>query len=128
MKVLDTTFLIDFMRGSEKTLKIAKSKEILLTTQINMYEVIRGLFLQNISSSKIMEVLEFFENIRVLPLDDAAIIKSAEISAELIKKGKIISDCDCMTAGISQSKGINTIVTNNIKHFQRIKGIKTEKY
>lgn len=69
-----------------------------------------------------------FENIRVLSLDDNSIIKSAEISAELIKKGTIISDRDCLTAGIALSKGINTIVTRNIGHFKRIKGIKVETY
>jgi len=128
MKVLDTTFLIDLLRGDKNTLKIVNGKEILLTTQINMYEVIRELFLQSISSSKRLQALELFENIRVLPLDNSAVIKSAEISAELIKKGQLISDCDCLTAGMAQSKGINRIVTKNIKHFRRIKGIKTENY
>ena len=93
-----------------------------------MYEVIRGLFLKTVSSSKFLEIMEMFENIKILPLDDNSIIKSAEISAELIKKGIIISDCDCLTAGIALSKGVNKIVTRNLKHFDRIRGIKTENY
>jgi len=128
MKVLDTTFLIDLLRGDKNTLKIANSKDILLTTQINMYDVVRGLFLQSVSPSKMMRALELFENIRVLPLDDSAVIKSAEISARLAKKGQIISDCDCLTAGIALSNGVRKIVTRNIKHFRRIKDVDVEKY
>ena len=69
-----------------------------------------------------------FENIKVLCLDDNSVVKSAEISSELIKKGVVISDCDCLTAGIALSKGINIIVTRNLGHFKRINGIKAEGY
>ncbi len=128
MKVLDTTFLIDLLRGKKETLKILNLKEALLTTQINMYEIIRGLFLRGVSSSKMMEIIEMFESIKVLPLDDNAILKSAEISASLIRNGLVISDCDCLMAGIALSKGTDTIVTKNIKHLKRIKGLKIECY
>jgi len=128
VKVLDSTFLIDLLRGKKEVLKIVDSKEPLLTTQINMYEVIRGFFLRRVPPSKFIEINELFENIRVLPLDDSAIIKSAQISSDLIKKGFTISDCDCMTAGIALSKGIHKIVTRNVKHFKRIKDIKVELY
>ena len=128
MKVLDTAFLIDILRGKEETSKILKSQEHLLTTQINMYEVIRGLFLRNLSQEKYIEIKELFENIRLLSLDDNSIIKSAEISSELLKQGQVIGDCDCLTAGIALSNGITTIVTRDAEHFKRIKGIKVETY
>ncbi|MBI2107750.1 type II toxin-antitoxin system VapC family toxin [Candidatus Woesearchaeota archaeon] len=128
MKVVDSTFLIDLLRGRKEVLKVIDSKEPLLTTQINMYEVIRGLFLKDTPSSKLIQAIEMLENIKILPLDDNSIIKSAEISSDLIKKGSIISDCDCLTAGIALSKGVNRIITRNAKHFERIKGIKVENY
>ncbi|MBI2564561.1 type II toxin-antitoxin system VapC family toxin [Candidatus Woesearchaeota archaeon] len=128
MKVLDTTFLIDVLRGEKETLKILNSKDLLLTTQINMYEVIRGLFIRKISDERFREVIHTFDDMRLLSLDNRAIIKSADISAQLVKKGAIISDCDCMTAGITLSNNINTIVTRNIEHFKRINGIQVETY
>ena len=128
MKILDTTFLIDLLRGKEDALKIINDKERLFTTQINMYEVIRGLMLKKISSSKMSEINEMFESIKVLSLDDSAIVKAAGISSDLIKKGIVISDCDCLTAGIALSKSINKIVTKNSKHFSRIKGIEVLSY
>lgn len=128
MKVVDSTFLIDLLRGRKEVIKVIDGKEPLLTTQINMYEVIRGLFLKDTPSSKLIQAIEMLENIKILPLDDNSIIKSAEISSDLIKKGSIISDCDCLTAGIALSKGVNRIITRNAKHFERIKGIKVENY
>ena len=128
MKVLDSTFLIDLLRGDKGALKIADSKELLFTTQINKYEIIRGLYLREMSQSKQIQVMDIFNTVKVLELDDHATIISAKISSELIKKGETISDCDCLTAGIAISNNINTIVTKNIKHFKKIKELKIESY
>src|SRR3989338_2153114 len=125
MKVLDTTFLIDLLNGKPKTKKIIEEDE-LFTTQINMFEVIRGLFWWNIPPSRMANVMHLFGDISVMPLDNPSIIKSAEISYELIKAGKKISDNDCMIAGIALSNGISTIVSDNVAHFSRIKGLKVE--
>ena len=128
MKVLDTTFLIDLLRGQKDTAKIMDSNEPLLTTQINMYEVIRGMFIRNVSEEKYLQISEFFDQIRLLSLDDNSIIKSAEISSGLLKNGQFIGDADCLTAGIALSNGVTTVVTRNVEHFKRIKGIKVESY
>ncbi len=128
MKLLDATFLIDLLNRKPETLKILETQQQLLTTQINMFETIRGLFLKNVSQNKFHQAKETFEHIKVLPLDDRGILKAAEISANLIKKGQMIDDADCLTAGIALAHGIKTIVTKNDKHFQRIKELKVEKY
>ena len=73
------------LRGKPETRKVLSSDDCFLTTQINMYEVIRGLFFTGISSSRFIEIKELFENIHVLQLDDNATIRSADISAELMK-------------------------------------------
>lgn len=128
MKVLDSTYLIDLLRGEKATLPILNSKELLFTTQINMYEVIRGLFLRKIDSHKFLDASDLFEHIRVLPLNDSSIIRSADIFSALSRSGTIISDADCLTAGIALSYGITTLVTRNKKHFERISGIQVEAY
>lgn len=52
------------------------SKQKLLTAQISMYEVLREL-LRDIPRSKVIRARELFDNIRVLPLDDGAVLRSA---------------------------------------------------
>lgn len=128
MKVLDTTFLVDLLRGDPKTKIVLSKNEVFLTTQINMYEVLTGLFFKKLSSSKILQAQELFENIRVLPLDDAAVIKSAEICANLLQRGEIIDDCDCLVSGIMLSKNVNHIITKNVGHFRRVRGLVVETY
>ena len=128
MKLLDTTFLIDVLKGRPETTTILHGNDLLLTTQINMYEVITGLFFKNSSPAKILQARELFEDIRVLSLDEWGVVKAAEICAELMKKGEIIEDCDCLIAGIALSNGVSTIVTRNVKHFERIAGVKVENY
>lgn len=128
MKVLDTTFLVDVIRGKKETEAILNSNAPLLTTQINMYEVLEGFFLKKISQAKYLEIMQLFDNIRVLPLDDNAIIEAAKISSCLIKEGNTIADCDCLIAGIALSKGITIIVTKNVKDFEKIKGLEVETY
>lgn len=126
MKVLDSTVLIDLMKGQEGALEVISEQKEHWTTQINMYEVIKGVFVRkNAYSSK---VIELFENIRVLPLDDKSIIRSAEIMCDLMKRGQRVPDMDCIIAGIALSNKIYTIVTNNKDHFSRIKGLKVETY
>lgn len=128
MKVVDSTFLVDLLRGKEDVSEILDGRELIVTTQINIYEILKGFFLKRISRSKFAQVRALFEDIRVLPLDDYGIIRAAEISSSLQEYGNYVPDCDCLTAGIALSKGINTIVTRNGEHFKRMKGIRVEAY
>ncbi|MBI3031912.1 type II toxin-antitoxin system VapC family toxin [Candidatus Woesearchaeota archaeon] len=128
MALLDTTYLIDLLRGKKETENIKGKYPELFTTQINMYEVISGLFLKNVTSRDLPRALEFFNQINVLPLNDNALIKSAEIYAYLVKKGEPIDDCDCLIGGIALAHGVTTVVTKNVKHFERINGLKIETY
>jgi tRNA(fMet)-specific endonuclease VapC len=128
MKVLDSTFLIDLLRGKKEALKYVEKEEMLLTTQINVYEILKGLHSQDVSEEKYLRVKEMFENIRVLQFDDNASLRAAEISSNLMKKGITVSDCDCMIAGIALSKGAKIIVTRNVNDFSKIKEIKVETY
>ena len=128
MKVLDTTFLVDVLRGNSKTSKILENKDLLLTTQINIYELIRGLFLRQVAPEKMKEVMVVLGDLRVLPLNDDALISSADISAELMRTGKLLPDADCLIAGTTKAHGIKTIISNNRKHFERIEGLTVENY
>ena len=53
--------------------------------------------------------------------------KSAEIEVELIKSGKLVDIEDIMIAGTALIKN-EKILTRNIKHFNKIKGLDLEEY
>tara|TARA_Y100000310_G_scaffold344515_1_gene457685 strand:+ start:4079 stop:4465 length:387 start_codon:yes stop_codon:yes gene_type:complete len=128
MKLLDSTFIIDLIRGDSSTQKILKNNKNLVTTHINVFEIIRGFMLQNYAPEKLLIVSKTLEEVGVLPITDEAMIKAADISSSLIKQGQEISDNDCLVAGISLSHGIKTIITRNTSHFKRIKDISVESY
>ena len=48
MKVLDTTFIVDLLRNKEGVDKVLKKEDVLVPTQINMFEIVRGLFLRKV--------------------------------------------------------------------------------
>ncbi len=132
MRLLDTTFLIDFLNNDLGAINKAKDieNEKIFTTEINIFEVLFGIYKRkDIDLNKEILIFNDFINIlNVLPLAGESTFKSAKMAVELEKKGSKIQTTDCLTAGIALANGINTIVTRNKQHFERIKGIKVEGY
>ena len=66
-------------------------------------------------------------DIEILPFDTGAAEGYGEIRAELERKGIPIGPLDMMIAGHAKSLGY-TVVTNNIKEFERIDGLRLENW
>ena len=66
-------------------------------------------------------------DIEILPFDIGAAEGYGEIRAELERKGTPIGPLDMMIAGHARSLGY-TVVTNNIKEFERIDGLRLENW
>lgn len=130
MKGLDTTFLIDLLRKDpQATLKALElDKEALIyTTEANVYELISGVKTAN-RDRALQNIGNLLGRIIVLPLDRKASIKAGFIASELSEQGKMIDDIDCLIAGILITNGCETIITRNVKHFERIKDLAIEAY
>ena len=133
MILLDTSFLIDLLRQRKNAINKAVelvNRDKLATTYVNIYELLIGVYSKK--DANYGEMLKTIENltekIDILALDKDSTIKSAKIGGELMLKGQIIGDTDNMIAGIMLANGINTIITRDKEHFERIKGIKVESY
>ena len=128
MDGVDSTFLIDVLKGNKDTIPIISRHDEIVTTQINLYEILKGIMLQKDAKLGIIQAKKIMNDMQVLPLDDAAIVQSADIYADLVKRGERISDNDCLIAGTLLSHGVKTIITRNGDHFKRIKGLKVISY
>ena len=131
MKGLDSTFLIDILRKDSKALEKALEIEdnpFIFTTEANVFEIITGIKKDVDENRAISDLETLLNKINVLPLDHKGAIKAGLISRKLRSKGNIIDDIDCLTAGILLTNGCNTIVTRNVKHFDRIDELKVESY
>ena len=130
MICLDTDVIIDYLKGKQDAVDVIKeyAGEV-ITTELNVFEVFHGIYLRNYSIEKEKEIADsFFNSLDVLPFDEGCGELGAKITAELVKKGKLIEQNDCLIAAIILKSRFDKIITKNNKHFSRIRGLKVIGY
>lgn len=127
---LDSTAIIDLFRGDKFISNLVGSlDEEVAVTQINYLEVMFGIDFDNTKHKTEEQYYDkLFNNFINFDLDALSSKKAAEIFNELKKKGEIIEPFDCAIAGILLQNGVRKIITRNVKHFSRIKGIEVISY
>lgn len=79
-------------------------------------------------STKLHELIDaFISNLAVLPFDETCAGHFGALGAELSSRGTPIGDFDVLIAAHAITAEA-TLVTNNVKHFQRIRGLKLENW
>ncbi len=69
----------------------------------------------------------FVEAVAVVPFDQPAADRFAVVAASLARRGEPIGTFDTLMAAHALSLGV-MFVTNNVKHFGRVAGLKTENW
>lgn len=125
--VVDSDVLIYFLKGDKKAInKLSKIYPIeLYTSRINYTELIYGAYNSTKVDKNLDVILPFLENFQILEFCKTSSIVFAKTKAKLKKSGNIIADMDLMIASIAMANGA-TLITNNLKHFERIEGLKVE--
>ena len=121
MVCLDSDILINFFRKDKETvekIELLKDKEVLFTTSINSFEILRGFS----KIDKTDAVNKFLLTLKILDFDFDASQKAAELSEILRKQGNPLDPMDLMIASISIMNN-QPLLTRNIKHFNRIPGL-----
>ena len=129
MKCLDTTFLIDIVESPGEVRDISERLEdrgeVLSTTVFNAYEALLGVHSvrDRTHREKLLDLYaRAFARLVILPmsLEDAA--KAAELGGEIRRSGHDVG-ADSLTAAIAMRSGSDGIVTRNVAHFERLKGL-----
>ncbi|MSR86423.1 type II toxin-antitoxin system VapC family toxin [Candidatus Woesearchaeota archaeon] len=129
--LLDTTFLIDFLRDKKEAVDFLKKIQHfqLYTTEINVFELVVGVYLSQKNPQKHMELISaMLARMTVLPLERKATIKAGELAASAMKKGKTVDHTDSLIAGIALAHGVQQIVTQNKTHFEQFSDVKVYSY
>jgi tRNA(fMet)-specific endonuclease VapC len=71
------------------------------------------------------KVLRLIGGMRMLPFDDAAAMKAAEVRAHLESIGKVCGPYDMLLAGHALSRQL-CVATNNMSEFSRVPGLSVE--
>lgn len=128
--LLDTDILSSLMRKNEKVIEKAYNylleHKIFIFSVITKYEILRGLKSKN-AIKQIERFLSFCNKCYIFPVDDRIVIRASDIYAELLKQGKIISDADILIGSTAREYDYG-LVTNNIEHFNRIRGLTLENW
>ncbi len=130
MAVLETTFVIDLLRGKPqiKELKdeLDKTEATLAIAAPSVMEIWSGAELSNVPESERVKINELLLSLIVLVLDEKAAKKAGEIEAGLLKAGQPIDTEDVMIAAIALVNG-EKVVTRDA-HYSRIPGLRVLKY
>ena len=121
-----TAFLKKNLRVVEKVSDYLESFDGLSINIISYYEILRGL--KDLGNEKkLRKFEEFVQENELISIRKETIEKAAEIYAYLKKKGNLIEDADILIASIAIIEGL-VLITNNIDHFERIKGLRIENW
>jgi predicted nucleic acid-binding protein len=122
MILLDSSILIELFRKQEKSktlfYKLAQTDEELCISAITHYEI--GIGNRNSHNDYWNSLCE---SLRVLPFDKVCSNSAISIYLELLKANKMIDLADILIGATAVTYSI-PIATLNVKHFDRIKGLK----
>jgi len=127
---LDTNILTAFLKNDLRVVKRISDYlnffDQLTINIISYYEILRGL--KDLGDEeKIRRFEEFIQENELVYIRKETIEKSAEIYAYLKKDGNLIEDADILMASIAIVEDL-VLITNNISHFKRVKGLETENW
>ena len=128
--ILDTTFLVDILRGNRDTIpalkKIDESGSGNQVAATTVQEIIRGSHLSR-STKEQEKVASMMSKLTVIPFDERAARIAGFLQADLDMQGEPIDVQDVQIAAVALSNDV-AVMTRNAKHFSRIKGLKIQTY
>jgi predicted nucleic acid-binding protein len=125
--ILDTSFLIDLLRGRESAKKVNDEIRPGKITPISVMELWEGVQLTDKTSEERKAVQKLLEELKEAEFDTESALEAGRISAELQEKGEIIQPEDIMIAGVAL-RNDEKLLTREISEFEKIEGIETVSY
>ncbi|CEL24820.1 MULTISPECIES: type II toxin-antitoxin system VapC family toxin [Methanobacterium] len=124
---IDTSIFVDVLRtefkpSSKRFLESIEKENKGFSSVITTAELSVGAYRSNREDS-IRRTLDLLSIVDLVDVNEVIALESGKIFADLMDKGKIIELNDCIIAASSLSLGIKRIITRNIEHFHRIKGV-----
>ena len=127
---LDTNIITAFLRKNLTVVKTVSDYleffDRLTINIISYYEILRGL--KDLGNEqKLRRFEEFIQENELVSIRKETIEKAAEIYAYLKREGNLIEDADILMASIAIVEDL-VLITNNISHFRRVEGLRTENW
>ena len=133
MYLLDTDTLSNLLKRVPSTALIAKLASVppehQFTSSITLGELFYGAYRLRERAHILLERLNrtLLPNLPALPFDGAAARCYGEVRAALERQGTPLGDADLRIGAIALVRDL-TVVTGNVRHFQRIPGLSVENW
>ena len=128
MIVLDTSVLIDYFKGKNKSFDIVGNSDT-VTTVITYHEMLSGIKHKKARKEETL-LRRFFSDIRILDFDIRASEESSEVMARLLSIGKVVNTLDVLIAGIAIRNGADKIISRDRDFLEiaKVTGLEIEVY
>ena len=125
--LLDTNLCIRVLRQRPPSLRARfnEDAEALCLSDVVLYELLYGAERSSDPPRIRREVEHFASRLAILPFDSEAAGHTADIRADLERRGCVIGPYDLMIAGHARSRGL-MVITGNLGEFQRVQGLRCE--
>lgn len=127
--ILDTNICVYWLKGVNGIDKKLSALDIenIFVSSITIAELLYGAYNSSKIDNNLEKVKEFDASINSFELDRQCLEVYAQIKAKLKSEGKIIDDFDILIASTAIVNNC-VLVTNNVKHFERIDGLSIENW
>lgn len=133
MYLLDTDILSNLLRRAPSTALVTKLASIppeqQFTSSITLGELVYGAYRLQERAGALLQRLDetLLPNLPILPFDASAARRYGEVRAELERRGTPMGDADLRIASIALTLDL-TVVTANVRHFQKVPGLAVENW
>ena len=127
MYCLDTDIMIEYLRANPLVVKQMQSLNDICITPITILELFYGVHRSSQVEKRGKQVKELLASVNVLSFSVSVYEQFGKIKAGLTEKGKLVDNFDLVIASFCIVNGC-VLVTNNIKHFSKIDGLKLENW
>ncbi len=132
MYLLDTDILSNILKPIPSEALISRMtlvpSQLQLTSSITVGEMVYGAYKSGPRAPALLENLErLFAPLVILPFDESASRRYGEIRAGLELDGIPLDEADLRIGSIAVANRL-TVVTGNVRHFQRIPGLRVENW
>lgn len=127
--MLDTNICIYTIKNNPAIVreKFQQHQHHLCISSIVLSELLYGAEKSDTPTKSLALIEGLAARLEVLDFDENAAAHSAEIRAELAKKGTPIGHYDVLIAGHARSRGL-ILVSNNLREFERVGGLRLENW
>ncbi len=128
MRILDTDTCIAILRGRHEVIdRRRETEDTVATTWINASELYYGAAKSDNPLGNKDLVDRFLDTLSILGIDSLSAQFFGVLKADLETAGKQLADTDLWIGAIARAHHAS-VITGNIRHFERIEGIEVENW